>query len=130
MDVLETWIAGERVYDKEGVRFAYKPGAAVNNFNCSVVKGKEIEVAGCNRKVRVIEAFDGELLTKEYLWSPGSSNVLEASPEKDILKIVVKDRYSDSPPAVGFIKGFGLKKGAFASSIAHDSHNIFICSNR
>lgn len=124
MDVLETWIDGDRVYDKEGVRFAYKPGAAVNKFNCSVVKGKEIEVEGCNRKVRVIEAFDGELLTKEYLWSPGSSDVLEASPEEDILKIVVKDRYNDSPPAVAFIKGFGLKKGAFASSIAHDSHNI------
>ena len=42
----------------------------------------------------------------------------------DILKIVVKDRYNDSPPAIGFIKGFGLKKGAFASSVAHDSHNI------
>ena len=43
---------------------------------------------------------------------------------KDILKIVVKDRYKDLPSAVGFIKGFGLKSGAFASSIAHDSHNI------
>ena len=42
----------------------------------------------------------------------------------DILKIVVKDRYNDSPPAVGFIKGFGLRRGAFASSVAHDSHNI------
>ena len=42
----------------------------------------------------------------------------------DILKIVVKDRYQNSPPSVGFIKGFGLKNGAFASSIAHDSHNI------
>jgi adenine deaminase len=42
----------------------------------------------------------------------------------DILKIVVKDRYTDTPPATGFIKGFGLKAGAFAGSIAHDSHNI------
>jgi adenine deaminase len=40
------------------------------------------------------------------------------------LKIVVKDRYTDNPPATGFIKGFGLKEGAFAGSIAHDSHNI------
>ena len=46
--------------------------------------------------------------------------------ENDILKIIVKERYNDSPPSVGFIKGFGLKRGAFASSIAHDSHNI-IC---
>jgi adenine deaminase len=42
----------------------------------------------------------------------------------DVLKIVVKDRYSDSPPAVGFISGFGIKTGAIGSSVAHDSHNI------
>ena len=50
--------------------------------------------------------------------------MVDADPDNDILKIVVKDRYNDSPPAIGFIKGFGLKNGAFASSIAHDSHNI------
>ena len=42
----------------------------------------------------------------------------------DILKIVVKDRYSDSPPVIGFIRGFRSRNGAFASSVAHDSHNI------
>ena len=49
---------------------------------------------------------------------------ISPDPENDILKIVVKDRYKDSAPAVGFIRGFGMKKGAFASSVAHDSHNI------
>jgi len=52
--------------------------------------------------------------------------VIESDIESDILKIVVKDRYKDLAPATGFINGFGLKSGAFASSIAHDSHNI-IC---
>ncbi len=52
--------------------------------------------------------------------------MIDSDVEKDILKIVVKDRYNDSPPAVAFIKGFGLRTGAFASSVAHDSHNI-IC---
>jgi adenine deaminase len=50
--------------------------------------------------------------------------MLKQATRKDILKIVVKDRYENRPPAVGFIKGFGLKEGAFASSVAHDSHNI------
>jgi adenine deaminase len=51
---------------------------------------------------------------------------MEPDTTSDILKIVVKDRYKDKPPATGFINGFGLKSGAFASSVAHDSHNI-IC---
>ena len=53
-----------------------------------------------------------------------ASDFVNSDLENDILKIVVKDRYKDSPPAIGFIKGFGLKAGAFAGSIAHDSHNI------
>ncbi|MDP5139178.1 MAG: adenine deaminase, partial [Spirosomaceae bacterium] len=44
--------------------------------------------------------------------------------DRDILKIVVVNRYTDAPPAVAFIHDFGLKEGAIASSVAHDSHNI------
>jgi adenine deaminase len=54
----------------------------------------------------------------------GNSSYIESDTTQDLLKIVVKDRYTDAPPAVGFIKGFELKTGAFASSVAHDSHNI------
>jgi adenine deaminase len=64
------------------------------------------------------------LLTGEYLWDPGDGDLIRINIRGDILKIVVKDRYNDSPPATGFIRGFGLKSGAFASSVAHDSHNI------
>jgi adenine deaminase len=66
------------------------------------------------------------LLTKQFSYCPGTLSYVEADIDKDVLKIVVKDRYNDTVPAIGFIKGFGLKKGAFASSVAHDSHNI-IC---
>jgi adenine deaminase len=80
-----------------------------------------------DKKIRVIEALDGELITRESIWKPASDNrFVDADMESDIIKIIVKDRYNDSPPAMGFIKGFGLKQGAFASSVAHDSHNI-IC---
>ena len=52
------------------------------------------------------------------------NNQIISNPEKDILKIVVVNRYKDAPVAKAFIKNFGLKKGALASSVAHDSHNI------
>ncbi len=49
---------------------------------------------------------------------------LVSNTETDILKLAVVNRYQDAPPAIAFIKNFGLKKGAIASSVAHDSHNI------
>jgi adenine deaminase len=106
------------------VLFNYLPGKAINNFCCNQVTVRDIMVKNKQGKIRVIVAVDGELLTKETYWSPGTSESLIPDIDNDILKIVVKDRYKDSPPAAGFIKGFGLKNGAFASSIAHDSHNI------
>ena len=73
----------------------------------------------------MIDAVDGELVTGVFEWEiKEAGGILQPDTDKDVLKIVVKDRYKDSGPSVAFIKGFGLKKGAFASSIAHDSHNI------
>jgi adenine deaminase len=74
----------------------------------------------------VIQAFDGNLFTKEDIRNVKEGSLVESDTESDILKIMVKDRYKDLAPAIGFIRGFGLKSGAFASSVAHDSHNI-IC---
>ncbi len=124
MDVKETWIAGEKIFDRGKRNFTYTPGKPLNKFNCSPVSEDEIRAVNKGGKIRIIEAFDGQLLTGEIRISLPDGEYLEADPARDILKIVVKDRYGDSPPAIGFIKGFGLKRGAFASSIAHDSHNI------
>lgn len=124
MNILETWINGVKVFSDNEVMFHYKPGIAINKFNSSKVKLSEIKVLNSSKKIRVIEAFEGELLTKEFLWETEMKSVINSDLEKDILKIVVKDRYNDTSPVVGFIKGFGLKEGAFASCIAHDSHNI------
>jgi len=124
MNILETWINGVKVFSDNEVMFHYKPGIAINKFNSSKVKLSEIKVLNSSKKIRVIEAFEGELLTKEFFWETEMKSVINSDLEKDILKIVVKDRYNDTSPVVGFIKGFGLKEGAFASCIAHDSHNI------
>jgi adenine deaminase len=127
MNVLETWINGKKVFEKNKLLFNYEKSGPVNNLNCTEIKTDDIEISAGGRKLRVIEAFDGDLITKEIVAEVNKGEILEADLSSDILKIVVKDRYRDMPPAVGFIRGFGLKSGAFASSVAHDSHNI-ICT--
>jgi len=125
MNVIETWIGGKVAYSEGKVKFDYKPVSAVNNFNCSNLTPQMIHVEREEGRMRVIEAFDGSLETKQFFIEPaGESMQILPLLDQDILKIVVKERYKDAPAATGFIKGFGLKKGAFASSIAHDSHNI------
>jgi adenine deaminase len=124
MNVLETWIKGKKVFSDGTVMFKYLAGKGVNNFNCLPVKESDIKIKNTGGKIRVITAEEGELLTGEIVCETGKEEEIKSDTTADILKIVVKDRYKDLPAAVGFIKGFGLNKGAFASSIAHDSHNI------
>jgi adenine deaminase len=126
MNVLETWIRGNKVYDRGTVFFNYKRAKNINNFNCSAIKTEDIIVPRTSKKMLVIEAFEGELFTKKVISDTGEKRNVESNIKEDILKIVVKDRYNNTPPSVAFIKGFGLKHGAFGSSVAHDSHNI-IC---
>ena len=126
MDIQETWINGKKVFGEGKVQFEYAGADPINKFNCSGISSDDIKILRRSEKMRVINAFDGELITKEILVNTGKDKHIMPDTLNDILKIVVKDRYNDHPPAVGFIKGFGLKKGAFASSVAHDSHNI-IC---
>jgi adenine deaminase len=126
MNVLETWIGGKRVFADEKVMFSYKPGRIINNFNCEKIIESDVHIRNQNKNFRVIKAFDGQLTTKQIIAKATNKKYIEPDINKDILKIIVKDRYKDSQIVVGFVNGFGLKRGAFASSIAHDSHNI-IC---
>nr|WP_321454127.1 adenine deaminase [uncultured Carboxylicivirga sp.] len=127
-NVLETFIDGEKVAKNGKALFELEEFDTINNFNCNTITEGDLVVSkpkGAS-KVKVIEAEDGELLTGEYLWdiSQISNNIIQPNVDEDILKIVVLNRYEPSKPIVGFIKGFGLKQGAIASSVAHDSHNI------
>ncbi|MDP4224627.1 MAG: adenine deaminase C-terminal domain-containing protein, partial [Bacteroidota bacterium] len=127
MDIRETWINGLKVFDKGHVIFSYSGSGTVNKFNCSRISKEQIHVRNEGRYLMVIEASDGQLVTGEAKVESGKGETVEPNAEKDIMKLVVKDRYSDAHPAVGFIRGFGLRTGAFASSVAHDSHNL-ICA--
>jgi adenine deaminase len=124
MNVLETWIDGNLVFGNGRVMFDYQPEDPLNNFNCGKINLADIQVIRKSENIRLIDAFDGEIYTRETIIGDWNDETLLPDIKRDILKIIVKDRYNDAPPATGFIRGFGLKSGAFASSVAHDSHNI------
>ncbi|WP_019990454.1 adenine deaminase [Rudanella lutea] len=96
-----------------------------NHFNCSPIQPDSLAVLHEGGSIRVIEALDGQLITNELHVVPTVQNGhIVADLARDLLKLVVVNRYADAPPAVAFIKNFGLKQGAIASSVGHDSHNI------
>jgi adenine deaminase len=126
-DIQFTYINGVKVFDKKkGVLFDKVVVEPENLFVANPVRPEQLTVTlpMPDSKVRVIEALDGELITKSFLWKPSSSEV-HSDVEMDILKLIVLNRYQpDALPQIGFIRGFGLQKGALASSVAHDSHNV------
>ncbi len=130
---LEDWrvdsvcIDGVYCFEKGELRVAKVVAAAINKFEALEIKEKDIAILARAKTLKVIQVIDGELITKTKIVNNISlGEHVRSDIEEDILKIVVLNRYENSAPAIGFINGFGLKKGAIASSIAHDSHNI-IC---
>lgn len=123
-NVLETWLDGRKIYSEGMVHFDTVPAGRPNTFNSSEIFRDDIYVKNQPGQIRVIDITDGELYTKSFTERWSEDAYVKPDPEKDILKIVVKDRYNDRPASVAFIRGFGLKEGAIAGSVAHDSHNI------
>lgn len=86
---------------------------------------EDFVVSATTENIPVIEALDGQLITNKIFVAPKIEyGKIIPDTENDILKIVVVNRYEDKPVAKAFIKNFGVKSGALASSVAHDSHNI------
>ena len=125
MNVLETWIDGEPVYKNGSVLFPDVDSSVINRFEPYTLNPNDFKLISKNTEQQIIVAEDGQLITqRESATLPSKSEEILAVPDRDILKIAVVNRYEKQPPAVGFIKNFGLKNGAIASSVAHDSHNI------
>lgn len=124
--VMSTYINGELVAEKGKSLINTEKAGIVNQFSCLAKEPKDFEVKWNREKtLRVIEALDGQLITNSFLTQPFVYNGrIESDITNDILKIVVVNRYKAAPPAIAFIKNFGLEVGALASSVAHDSHNI------
>ena len=124
-EILSTFIDGEMVSENGISLIPSIMAVPFNNFNTGPVLQEEIRVVPADGQLRVQRAFDGQLITQMVLAEPlvVNGNVV-SDPGRDILKMVVKNRYYDAPAAVGFIQHVGLKRGALASCVAHDSHNI------
>jgi adenine deaminase len=141
-EIVKTFINGELVAEGGKSNIKSAQSKVINNFSCSKKKVEDFEIKGMssyaktisnwfvenganNIRIPVIEALDGQLITNKIEAAIDyDEEILKSNVEDDILKIVVVNRYKDAPIAKAFIKNFGLKKGAIASSVAHDSHNI------
>ena len=123
--VLETYINGELVA-KNGQSFVESVDFEVlNNFNTDKKKVEDFRFESSSKKIRAIEALDGELVTNQIeVDSLIENGNLVSDTKSDVLKMTVVNRYKNDEPAIAFIKNFGLKEGAIASSVGHDSHNI------
>ena len=121
----QTYIKGVLVAENGVSNIHYKEIVTPNNFKAEFIKAEDLFVPDKGKKIKVMECFDGLLITKSFTTEPKVVNGgLVSDVERDMLKIVVVNRYQPTKPAVAFIKGFGLRRGALASSVAHDSHNI------
>ena len=129
-NIVQTYINGELVAEK-GKSFIQSVNVTpINQFNCNEISEEQLKIKTTeylieNGNIPVIEALDGQLITNKLMLPANIVNgFLESNVEADVLKMVVVNRYHNAPIAKCFIKNFGLKHGAMASSVAHDSHNI------
>jgi len=124
--VKSTYIRGEEVSGNGVPTFPrYVPAKLINQFNAKKITVEQLNVMPTGERLKVIKVDDGQLFTRTGLKVPKivDDNVI-SDIENDILKLVVYNRYQPSEPAIGFIKNIGLKRGALASTVSHDSHNI------
>jgi adenine deaminase len=127
MNVLQTYIDGHCVFENGITHLPSIVEKTINRFHCSPKTQNEFELNAQTKKnkIKIIEALEGQLITKTLVASPTIEHgKIVSNVAQDILKIVVVNRYSDQPIAKAFIKNFTLQEGAIASTIAHDSHNI------
>ena len=121
----QTYIKGMLVAENGVSNIHYKEIETPNFFKAEFIKAEDLFVPDKGKKIKIMACFDGLLFTKSFTVEPKVVNGgIVSDVDRDILKIVVVNRYQPTKPAVAFIKGFGLRRGALASSVAHDSHNI------
>ncbi|MCH8568271.1 MAG: adenine deaminase [Balneolales bacterium] len=124
-DISETWIDGEAVFSNGNTQFEAPEADVINNFTSYSVNPEDFILRSDKAQQPVIVALDGELITqKEYITLPKKDDVVLPDLEKDVLKMAVLNRYEIAEPAVAFIRNFGIRDGAIASSVGHDCHNI------
>ena len=123
--VLQTYIEGDLVAENGRSNFSGVPVQCPNQFAITPSQAEDFRIPAKTGNIRAIEVMDGALITKEKLITiPLRDGFAMSDPKQDVLKICVLNRYHPAKPAMGFITNMGLKTGAIASSVGHDSHNI------
>jgi adenine deaminase len=126
-DVLSTYINGKKVAENGKSHLSTTPPTQLlNQFTDPHFSIEDLAVPfNGQEQIPVIGALDGQLITEKLTFKPTlSGNNIISNTEEDVLKIVVVNRYQNTPVAKAFIHRFGFKSGAIASTVAHDSHNI------
>ncbi len=125
-NIKATFINGEQVSDGSQSLIPRVTNKIINNFDCAPVTADQLKIKATAEQLHVIEALDGQLITNcltEAVTTDQAGYAI-SNTDRDVLKMVVINRYAPAPPAIAFIKSFGLQEGAIASCVGHDSHNI------
>ncbi len=124
-NIHQTYIDGKLVAENGNSFIKSVPDEMPNHFIAEPLTASAIEIKAQKGKIKIIEAMEGQLITHKIEADPHIvSDKVISDTSRDILKLVVMNRYNKSKPALAFIRGFGFKSGAIASTVAHDSHNI------
>ncbi len=121
--VISTWVEGRQVYDGQEVFLPEVEIPVINQFGIGPIEPEHLHLTLQSGKARVILAIDGAIVTGSEVHTM-TGGLFEGDTERDILKLVVINRYNPADVSIALIKGFGMKNGAIASTVAHDSHNI------
>ena len=124
-EINQTWVRGQKVAENGKTLLEKTHSEIINQFSCGFVSPEDLVVQARGRYMKVIEVIDGQLITSHSIVEASiENNEVCTDTERDILKLVVVNRYKNVPPAVAFVRNFNIKQGAIASTVAHDSHNI------
>jgi len=125
LNVQRTYVGGRLVAEDGATRIERRSPSVMNRFEARPVAPEAFQVPAEGKRMRIITAADNQLVTGEHIVeTPTETGNAVTDPDRDVLKLAVVNRYEDADPAVAFIRGFGLDRGALASSVAHDSHNV------
>ncbi len=125
-EVLATYINGRKVAENGRSLIQTEMAGIINSFDCSPKTEAHFAMPWAGEEnIEVIEALDGQLITNKLHLKPCvKDGLMIPDTSADMLKMVVINRYHEAPVAKAFIRNFGMKAGAIASTVAHDSHNI------
>ncbi len=124
-NVIETYVEGKLVASLGKSLITSRSSETPNNFNARSITIKDLKIKAEGEKIKVQRALEGQLITEmEVAEAHIIDGFVESNVDNDVLKMLVMNRYQPSQPSLNFVSGFGLKHGAIASTVAHDSHNI------